>query len=235
MARMVGLSRSIKIEWLNKTADLIVEGKLENEIKEELNEYLSFEIKSPTNLRKTREILMNIWLKSGDELEGLRSMALAAYKNEKSNKLAIHWCLMIAAYPIFADVCALLGKLTNIQDTFTTSWLKEKLFETWGERTTLLHSSDKILQTLKYVGAVESIKIGNYKTIKYQINDDDTIALLIKTILLTNEKAYYEISEISTTPQMFPFEFNVSHEWIHNTNQFSLNNFGGKIVLMNDK
>ena len=149
MAKMVGLSRSIKLEWLNKIADLVVEGKSEQEIKNELNEYLSFEIKSPTNLRKTREILMYIWLKSGDEYRELRSKALEVYKLERSNKLAIHWCLMIAAYPVFADVCSLLGKLTNIQDTFTTSWLKEKLFEVWGERSTLLHSSDKILQTLK--------------------------------------------------------------------------------------
>ena len=67
MAKKVGLSRSIKLEWLNKVADLVVEGKSEQEIKNELNEYLSFEIKSPTNLRKTREILMYIWLKSGDE------------------------------------------------------------------------------------------------------------------------------------------------------------------------
>lgn len=234
MAKMVGLSRSIKLEWLNKTADLVVEGKSELEIKDELNEYLSYEIKSPTNLRKTREILMYIWIKSGDEFGELRSKALEVYKLERSNKMAIHWCLMIAAYPVFADVCALLGKLTNIQDTFTTSWLKEKLFEVWGERTTLLHSSDKILQTLKYIGSIENLKVGTYKTKKYAINDSETITLLIMTILLTNEKAYFEVAEIPNTPQMFPFEFSVSHEWIHNTNQFTLNNFGGKVVLLKE-
>ena len=231
---MVGLSRPIKLEWLNKTADLIVEGKSELEIKEELNEYLSYEIKSPTNLRKTREILMNIWIKSGDEFGELRCKAIEVYKHERSNKMAIHWCLMIAAYPVFADVCALLGKLTNIQDTFSTSWLKEKLVEVWGERTTLLHSSDKILQTLKYVDSIENIKVGTYKTKKYVINDCETITLLIMTILLTNEKAYFEVSEIPNTPQMFPFEFVVSHEWLHNSNCFSLNNFGGKVVLVKE-
>jgi hypothetical protein len=234
MAKMVGLSRSIKLEWLNKVADLVVEGKSEQEIKNELNEYLSFEIKSPTNLRKTREILMYIWIKSGDEYRELRYKALEVYKLERSNKLAIHWCLMIAAYPVFADVCSLLGKLTNIQDTFTTSWLKEKLFEVWGERSTLLHSSDKILQTLKYIGAIENLKVGTYQTKKYVIKDSETITLLIMTIMLTNEKAYFEVAELPNTPQMFPFEFVVSHEWLHNSNCFSLNNFGGKVVLVKD-
>ncbi len=234
MAKMVGLSRSIKLEWLNKAADLVVEGKSEQEIKDELNVYLSFEIKSPTVLRKSREILLNVWVKSEAEFPELRAKALEAYKNDKSNKIAIHWCLMIAVYPVFADVCSLLGKLTNIQDTFTTAWLKEKLFEVWGERATLLHSSNKILQTLKYIGAIENIKVGTYKTKKYVINDSETITLLIMTILLANEKAYFEVAELPTIPQMFPFEFEVSHDLLHNSDYFSLNNFGGKVVLVRE-
>ena len=234
MAKMVGLSRYIKLEWLNKVADLVVEGKSEQEIKHELNEYLSFEIKSPTVLRKSREILLNVWVKSEAEFPELKAKALEAYKSDKSNKMAIHWCLMTAVYPVFADVCSLLGKLTNIQDTFTTSWLKEKLFEVWGERSTLLHSSDKILQTLKYIGAIENLKVGTYQTKKYLISDSETITLLIMTILLTNEKAYFEVAELANTPQMFPFEFEVSHEWLHNSNCFSLNNFGGKVVLVKE-
>src|SRR5665647_3762988 len=117
MAKMVGLSRSIKLEWLNKTVELILEEKSEAQIKEELNEYLSFEISSPTNLRKTREILMTIWVRTPDEFSELRQQAISAFKDEKSNRLAIHWSMILIAYPVFADVCGLIGKLTNIQDT----------------------------------------------------------------------------------------------------------------------
>ena len=60
MAKMVGLSRNIKLPWLNRTVDFIQEGLSEDEIKGKLNEYLSFEIESPTNLRKTREILLSL-------------------------------------------------------------------------------------------------------------------------------------------------------------------------------
>ena len=53
MAKMVGLSRNLKLQWLNKVAELVWRTS-EQEIKEQLNEYLSFEIESPTNIRKTR-------------------------------------------------------------------------------------------------------------------------------------------------------------------------------------
>ena len=62
MAKMVGLSRNLKLIWLNKVVELVLEGLPENEIHDQLNDYLSYEISSPTNLRKTREILMCNWV-----------------------------------------------------------------------------------------------------------------------------------------------------------------------------
>jgi hypothetical protein len=234
MAKMIGLSRSIKLEWLNKTVELVLESKDETQIKYELNEYLSFEIKSPIILRKTREILTNIWVRTPNDLSIIKQLALEAYKDEKSNKLALHWSMMLITYPVFCDVCALIGKLTNIQDTFTTSWLKEKLFEMWGERTTLFHSSDKILQTLKLFGAIENEKVGVYHIKKHPITDVKTIQVLLLAILHLRERAYYEIAELSSLPQAFPFEYNVSYELLHGSNLFTLSNFGGKIVLTAD-
>ena len=55
MAKIVGLSRNLKLQWLNKVVELASSNLTEQEIKDQLNEYLSFEISSPTNLRKTRE------------------------------------------------------------------------------------------------------------------------------------------------------------------------------------
>ena len=67
MAKTVGLSRKITLKWLNKMVELAEENLPEAECKNKLNEYLSFEIESPTNLRKTREILMRIWYYPNEE------------------------------------------------------------------------------------------------------------------------------------------------------------------------
>lgn len=230
MAKMVGLSRPIKLEWLNETVDLLLEGKEASQIKEELNEYLSFEIKSPTNIRKTREILMAIWVTTPTELLPIRQQAIEAYKNEKG-RLAAHWSMLLVTYPVFSDICSLIGKLSNIQDTFTTSWLKDRLYEVWGERATLLYSIDKTLQTLKFIGSIETVKTGEYKIKKQKIASQIVIQALLSALLRLKEKAYYEISELSHLPKLFPFAFDVSYEWLHNSEAFKLNNFGGKVVL----
>lgn len=232
MQKMIGLSRAIKLEWLNKAADLVVAGKNEAEIKAELNEYLAFEISSATNLRKTREILMTAWVRTqGERHKKLQAKAIKAYKNG-GDKLAIHWAMLLIAYPIFADMGAIIGKLIYIQDSFTTTWLKKKLFEEWGERTTLTHSSDKILQTLKNIGAVKNIKIGSYKVERKQINDAQVIDVLITAALALNGRSYYELSELSQKPQFFPFEFTVTHQILHDAGDYTLGNYGGKVVVM---
>lgn len=231
MAKMVGLSRSIKIEWLNKTVDYILEGKTEKEIRDALNHHLAFEITSPIVLRKSREILMNIWVRGSNNSDEVRKLALEAYKQNRSSKMALHWCMILLAYPIFGDVCGLIGKLTTIQDTFTLAWLKEKLYEYWGERTTLMHSTDKIVQTMKFLGSIRNEKVGVYVVNRHQITDEDTLIIIVKTILALKNKAYYEVSELNHVPQMFPFEFNVNNEFIHKAANLHLTSFGGRAVI----
>lgn len=231
MSKIVGLSRAIKPEWLNKTVEFVLQGDDDATIKEKLNEYLSFEIESPTNLRKTREILLTVWVKPAAFAPEIHSKAVEAFRSERSNKLALSWAMLLLAYPVFADVTGLIGKISNVQDTFTTSWLREKLHEEWGERTTLLHTCDKILQTLKYLGTIESVKTGVYRIKQYKVSDEKTISVLLLSLLALELKAYYGIPELSRIPLFFPFEYSLSTDWLHKSPDFTLENFGGKTVL----
>lgn len=101
MAKMVGLSRTVKLQWLNKVVELVLEGLSEQEIKDQLNEYLSFEIESPTNVRKTREILMNIWVFENEQSRKIKAPALDLIKAYPEYDFVVHWCMLMTAYPDF--------------------------------------------------------------------------------------------------------------------------------------
>ena len=64
--------------------------------------------------------------------------------------------MLLLYYPVFVDVTGMIGKISSMQDSFSLAWLKDKIFEEWGERTTLLHTLPKIMQTLRQLGAVDS-------------------------------------------------------------------------------
>ena len=148
MSKTVGLSSNIKFQWLNKAVDLLDENLTEEEYKAKMNDYLSYEIDSPTNIRKIREILMRIWVyDSVPDTADLRECAIDLLKKYPDQGMAIHWCMMLAVFPVFADLCRSIGRMAEFSDLISLNQLKQKLYDEWGERSTLFHSTDKIIAT----------------------------------------------------------------------------------------
>lgn len=231
MAKIVGLSRNLKLPWLNKVVDLVLEGLEEGDIKEQLNEYLSFEIESPTNLRKTREILMNIWVYDNNYSDKIRATALELICDYPEYSMSIHWCMMLAAYPFFADACKLIGKMAEFQDEITLTQLKQKLFDEWGERTTLYHSIDKLMATLKAMEAVTSDRSGKYYINKHQISNPKIVSFMIYTAMLVDGKGYYTFTEIDSFDYLYPFEYKIEKMTLLEDTKFVMNNLGGKLSI----
>jgi hypothetical protein len=235
LGKTVGLFRAIKPEWLNKAAELVIQVEDDAAIKAALGEYLSFEIGSEINRGKTRELLMNIWARPEETSSLVQRKALDAFQIDRSDNIALHWALFVLAHPLFADASCLIGKIATIQDTFTTSWLKARLCEQHGERPTLIRAVAGILETMRLLDCIHQEKIGVYRIKKQSVRDEQTIITMLMTLLALERKAYYEISELLCVPLFFPFEFNVSVEWLHNSPEFTIENFGGKMVLSGNK
>lgn len=235
MAKMVGLSRNLKLQWLNKVVELVLEGHTEQEIKDQLNEYLSFEIESPTNIRKTREILMNIWVYDNELSSKIKAPALELIKAYPEYDLVIHWCMMLAAYPVFVDMCKLIGKMSEFQDEITLAQLKQKLFDEWGERTTLFHSIDKLVATLKAFDVMVCDKPGKYHVNKRRVSNPKIVAFMVYAMMLVDDSGYYTFTDINSSTYLFPFEYKMEKETLFEDGRFAMNNFGGELsISLND-
>lgn len=228
MAKAVGFSRNLKLQWLNKTVELVLDGLTEQDIKKQLTEYLSYEIESATNARKTREILMHIWVYSNERTNKIRASALKLIKEYPEQGLAVHWCMMLAVYPVFADMCKLIGRLSLFSDEITTAQLKQRLFDEWGERSTLFHSVDKLLATLKALNVLESEKPGKYRIKKHRVSKPKLVMLMVYAVMLADGGGYYGFDELDSSEYLFPFEYQIDKEALLDDNSFMLNSFGGK-------
>lgn len=232
MSKIIGMSRNIKFDWLNKVAELYMGGKNEDEIKEELNEFLSFEIKSPTNLRKTREILMNIWVKDKENYEEAKNIAINLYNSgKKENMLLAHWCLILLTYPVFADICCTIGKMDRKMFDITNKGIKSNIFDLWGERSTLYYSIDKNIKTLKDMDVLYSLPKNKYGINRYAIESSEGIVLIAYTLTCIKDKLYLSLEEINNSPEFFPFEYDVTIDVLEKSNMFSIDKFGGKLVI----
>jgi len=231
MGKMVGLSRNLKMTWLNKSVELLSENLSEAEYKDKLNEYLSFEIKSPTNLRKTREILMNLWYYENPETQVLRMRARSLIEKDPDNSLAAHWCIILATYPIFVDVSRIIGKLSEFEEEFTLQQLKQKIFDEWGERATLFHSIDKIIATMKAIDALRAEKPGRYTIVKHEVKDGEVNALLASAGMTVEDKGNFTLRELRAMSYMFPFKYQIDREMLMTNNVFTVTNIGGEMMV----
>ena len=232
MAKMVGLSRTIKLPWLKKAAQLYQENLPLEEMKAQINEYLSFEIESPIVLRKTREILLNVWFYDTDPfITAMRKEASALLEKYPDEVVPVNWCLLLLAYPVLIDVSRLIGRLSDFGDTFTIKQVKQKIFDEWGERATLFHTMDKIMATMKELGVISNVKVGVYTINKQKIKADMVTAMVIQTALKTEDKGYCNLAELTDFNVMFPFEYTVSKEQLMADERFTVTNFGGELTV----
>jgi len=232
MSRIIGISRNINLEWLNKVASLYIAD--EKDIKTSLNEYLKFEIKSPTNLRKTREILLNIWVKDNENNIKSKEIAVKLFKSGKDeDKLLAHWCLLISKYPVFNDICTIIGKMDSRLFTINNRGITEKMFDLWGERSTLFHAINKNLKTLKDIGVISPLDTNQYSVNKFEIKNKEGLILIAKTIISLKDKLYVSIDELNNSPEFFPFEYNISLDILEESGLFVIDKFGGELVISN--
>ena len=229
MAKMVGYACSIRLPWLNKAVQMLEENLPEAEYKEKMNEYLSFEIDSPTRLRKTREILMNVWYYPSEGLDDTRNEAKALLEKYPEQSAAIQYCMLCLTYPVFADVCKIMGKLYEFQEEVTNSTLKQKLYDEWGERGTLEATTRRITLTLKEMDILKNEVKTKYTLHKIPIETEAVLNFIIMQGMKLDGSSYYSYTELGNLYILFPFKYKVSKEMLMNEERYTMTGFGGEV------
>ena len=234
MAAEVGFLHGLRLEWMNKAMELSLEEKDINHLQQALNGYLAGMMKSEITRRKARSMLMDIWIRpqsTKPNLGDLRKHIHFAVQSATSTELcAMQYALLLASYPIFLDACSFIGKVTSIQDSFTTEWLNSRLYEKWGERQMINRAAQYILQTLKDFDIIRSTGIGKHEIKVRPCDNSEVIRVLVMAVLGTKH-SYVDLSDITKSPELFPFSFMLSVEVLQSSPEFSLHMFGGKMTV----
>lgn len=225
MAKMVGMNVVIKQGWTKKAVALLDEQLTEEQFKAILNEHLSFEIDSAINLRKAREILMRVWFRETAGVERLQAEGRALAVKYPDQLAAINWCMTALVFPAFADIAKLMGKMFEFQDVITTTQIKQKMFDEWGETGTLQTVVSKIVGTMREIGGISSEKAGWQEAAHIQVNNEDVIPFMIRVAMALDGSSYYAFSALTEFPFLFPFDYRVTKEQLMQDERFALSTF----------
>lgn len=232
MAKTVGYACSIRLQWIKEAIKLLDENLDEATYKQQINEYLAFEIDGPTRLRKTREILMKIWYYDEDSvLSTFRKEALELINKDPDCIVPISMCLIYLAYPVVADVCRFMGRIFEYHDEITNATLKQKLYDAWGERGSLEATCRRVTLTLKELGILSDATRTRYTLNKTTIINPKVISFMLATAMQIDGNSYYSFNELYEFDLLFPYEYTVSKEQILTDPHFTSMHFGGEMTI----
>lgn len=204
MANIVAFALPIDLNQLNEAYELYISGVSREDARKRLDEQISQHLSSKDTIRKTRTILLNIWY---DEHSNIHDSAIevARYLN-RSERLPVHWAMMLLRFPIFRDLCNILGNLYELKDCVSTTQIKKEVFNKWGARSTLETSLSKNLKSLRDIGVIKCAnKNAYYEKTDQTISDPNVAALLFASVMRSTEQQYMTWESFISHPVIFPF------------------------------
>ena len=182
--QQIGIDRIVRLEWLERTAQLALAGNQPGTVKQNMLEILAtnFPTSNPSvrgSLAKTVTILMNVWLSGPKELADLRKVGLELLCIKSGgDRLAIHWAMLMATYPFWGAVAGQAGRLLRLQETITAVQVQRRICEQYGERESVFRRVRYVLRSFIAWGVLQETETkGIYRRgLSLSIDDPQLIA-----------------------------------------------------------
>jgi len=212
--RAIGFSQRVRLEWLERTANLVLAGNDRAAVEAELAELLADRVSiggdaERGNREKVITILLKVWATVPKESVAFRDDGLTILRGlEKAKRLPVHWGMCLAAYPFFGAVAANVGRLLRLQGAAAATIVQRRIREQYGERDTAARAARRILRTYIDWGVlVEGTQPGVYLPGPVQtVTSGEFAAWLVEAYLRGVNGRRSAVQAIAESPVLFPIQ-----------------------------
>lgn len=214
-ARMtqIGFSQRIRLEWLERTANLVLAGNDEESIYSTLQELLEDKLSiggdaERGNREKAITILMKLWVRPPSDLHSLQREGLKLLSHlPREDHIAVHWGMAMAVYPFWGAVAAHVGRLLRLQGTAAAAQVQRRLREHYGERDTVSRAARRVLRSFVDWGLLkETSDKGVYtQGTSRAIDRPQVVAWLVEAFLHGHSSPSVLLGTVFNSASFFPF------------------------------
>jgi hypothetical protein len=209
----IGFSQRIRLEWFEQTANLILAGNDKAAINDTLQDLLQDRISvggksARGNREKVITILLKTWVTVPRELEKLRDEGLEILQGlPPKDRIAVHWGMVLAAYPFWGAIAAHAGRLLRLQGTAAAAHVQRRVKEDYGERETASRAARRVLRSFIDWGVLKETRDkGVYAQGNgYQIENPRLIAWMVEANLCARMNGSASMKDLLDSPSLFPF------------------------------
>lgn len=215
---VIGIKQVIRIEWMQKAANLQLAGLDAKTIRQELHEFLSDRKGNGSEGKRSDQtrtfvvnILMKIWVSLEQELVPFRDASLAFLREHPSMSLAVHWGMISAVYPFWFNVARQTGRLLALQDQVTQTQIINRIKEQYGDRQTVSRYARFVIRSFVAWGVMKDSEAnGCYeKSAPVIVVNSSLVILMFESVLYTSSEAKGMLGLLQNNPAFFPFQLPV--------------------------
>ena len=212
----IGFSQRVRLEWFEQTANLVLGGNGKSATHDALQELLKEKISvggqaERSNREKIITILMKTWLTVPSKLEILRIEGLELLKRlPQYDHLAVHWGMVMAVYPFWADVAVQVGRLLRLQNSASATQVQRRVREYYGERETVSRATRRVLRSYMDWGVLQETGTKGIYASKALLTIDDSrlISWIVEASLHARTNGSAPLKDLIDGPNLFPFRIN---------------------------
>lgn len=231
MDKGIGFNRRLQLNWLDAAAAFCLETSDPAEIRARLEPVVSQELAGAEARRKTIDILLNIWLKSGESQPGLRNQALDWFRTTANpgDRLWLHYGLTLLYYSYFWECTGIIGQLSRIEPTITTKMVLNRLAGRLGNIGSLERATRHVITSLRDWGILKPAAQRYRYTPQqkhFSAGQQPLERWLLACALNAHPAEEIHFEDLLHLPALFPFRFTLTPHDLRHSAQFEVQRQG---------
>jgi hypothetical protein len=231
MNKNIGFHRNIYLSWLDATAAVCVETGNINDIRARLEPIVEQQIASKENRRMAIDILLNIWVKTGDTYPELRNKAVSLFARSDipEERIWLHYGLTLLYYDFFRLASATIGQISRYSDDITPKEVKKRIFAELGQLGALDKATERVIFSLRNWGIlVDGEHKYTYRPLRHSFRTTrpEVERWLLEAALTAHPAEELPFTDLVRLPELFPFRFTLQVDDLRRSARFEVHRQG---------
>lgn len=231
MDKGVGFNRQLWRSWLDAAAAFVAESQDPATLRAQLEPVLTLDMAGVDARRKTIDLLLNIWLRTREEIPALWDFAMRWNQTTATpaDRLWLHYGLTLAYYPFFRACVAAIGQLGRYGEPLTNRLLVQHVASEMGQLGSLERSTQRVMASLRDWGLVHEAETRFTYAPQAQTlvaSHVDLEAWLLACALHAHPAEELPFADLTRLPELFPFRFGLDLDVLRHQPWFTVERQG---------
>lgn len=226
----IGFNRTIFLRWLDAAADTRVQTADLFTLRNGIREFVRHDLKGVDAIRKTVDVIVNIWHKSAEIDAGLHTQALEFLPLiRNTERIWLHYGLTLLYYPFFRQTSTIVGQFARIGEPITRQAVKGRLSAEIGHLGSLNRSAERVIASLVDWNILTYQKKGSIyipKTKSLRTDNLNVQSWLISCALFAHPSREIPLPDLIQSPELFPFYMSITLDTLRSNPRFVINKQG---------